>query len=53
MTTNPLKLRDTTFRDAHQSLMATRLRTEDMVPLAEAMEQTLISAVIIVAVKFL
>ena len=38
MTTNPLKLSDTTFRDAHQSLMATRLRTEDMVPLAEAMD---------------
>ena len=38
MTANPLKLSDTTFRDAHQSLMATRLRTEDMVPLAEAMD---------------
>ena len=38
MTTTPLKLSDTTFRDAHQSLMATRLRTEDMVPLAEAMD---------------
>ena len=34
----PLKLSDTTFRDAHQSLMATRLRTEDMAPLAEAMD---------------
>ncbi len=33
MTANPLKLSDTTFRDAHQSLMATRLRTEDMAPL--------------------
>ena len=38
MTSTPLKLSDTTFRDAHQSLMATRLRTEDMVPLAEAMD---------------
>ena len=38
MTANPLKLSDTTFRDAHQSLMATRLRTEDMAPLAEAMD---------------
>lgn len=27
---------DTTLRDAHQSLIATRLRTEDMVPIAEA-----------------
>ena len=38
MTAQPLKLSDTTFRDAHQSLMATRLRTEDMAPLAEAMD---------------
>jgi len=38
MTPTPLKLSDTTFRDAHQSLMATRLRTEDMAPLAEAMD---------------
>ena len=38
MTTSPLKLSDTTFRDAHQSLMATRLRTEDMTPLAEKMD---------------
>ena len=36
--TTPLKLSDTTFRDAHQSLMATRLRTEDMAPLAAAMD---------------
>ena len=38
MTATPLKLSDTTFRDAHQSLMATRLRTEDMVPLAAEMD---------------
>ena len=38
MNGTPLKLSDTTFRDAHQSLMATRLKTEDMVPLAEAMD---------------
>ena len=38
MNGSPLKLSDTTFRDAHQSLMATRLRTEDMAPLAEAMD---------------
>ncbi len=34
---NPIKITDTTFRDAHQSLMATRLRTEDMTPIAERM----------------
>lgn len=38
MNATPLKLSDTTFRDAHQSLMATRLRTEDMAPLAAAMD---------------
>ncbi len=36
--TTPLKLTDTTFRDAHQSLLATRLKTEDMLPLAEEMD---------------
>ncbi len=31
---------DTTFRDAHQSLIATRLRTEDMLPpIAEKMDR--------------
>ncbi|AFK22513.1 pyruvate carboxylase subunit B [Pyrococcus sp. ST04] len=30
---------DTTFRDAHQSLLATRLRTEDMLPIAEDMDK--------------
>jgi len=34
---NPLKITDTTFRDGHQSSLATRMRTEDMIPLAEAM----------------
>jgi pyruvate carboxylase subunit B len=37
--TNPLKITDTTFRDGHQSSLATRMRTEDMVPLAEAMNE--------------
>ncbi len=32
----PLLLTDTTFRDAHQSLLATRLRTRDMLRAAEA-----------------
>ncbi|WP_297499365.1 pyruvate/oxaloacetate carboxyltransferase, partial [Thermococcus sp.] len=30
---------DTTFRDAHQSLIATRLRTEDMLKIAEDMDR--------------
>ena len=38
MPANPLKITDTTFRDAHQSLMATRLRTADMEPIAEQMD---------------
>jgi pyruvate carboxylase len=32
----PLLLTDTTFRDAHQSLLATRMRTRDMLRVAEA-----------------
>src|SRR5262249_46914633 len=32
----PLLLTDTTFRDAHQSLLATRVRTRDMLRLAAA-----------------
>jgi len=32
----PLLVTDTTFRDAHQSLLATRLRTRDMLRVAEA-----------------
>lgn len=34
-----VKITDTTLRDAHQSLIATRLRTEDMLPLAGALDQ--------------
>ena len=36
---NPLKITDLTFRDAHQSTLATRLRTEDMLPIAPDMDQ--------------
>ena len=32
----PLLITDTTFRDAHQSLLATRVRTRDMLRVAEA-----------------
>jgi pyruvate carboxylase subunit B len=35
---NPLKVQDNTFRDGHQSLLATRMRTEDMLPIAEKMD---------------
>ena len=33
-----VKVTDTTFRDGHQSLLATRMRTEDMLPVAEEMD---------------
>ncbi|MGB3921120.1 MAG: sodium-extruding oxaloacetate decarboxylase subunit alpha [Methanothrix sp.] len=32
-------LTETVFRDAHQSLLATRMRTRDMLPIAEKMDQ--------------
>ncbi|MDD1744496.1 MAG: pyruvate carboxylase subunit B, partial [Candidatus Methanoperedens sp.] len=35
----PVKLTDTTLRDAHQSLIATRMRTRDMLPIAEKMDE--------------
>ena len=35
---NPLKIMDTTFRDGHQSLLATRLRIEDMLPIMEVVD---------------
>lgn len=35
----PVKIQDNTFRDGHQSLFATRMRTEDMLPLAEEMDR--------------
>lgn len=39
MTSRPVKITDTTLRDAHQSLMATRMRTEHMVDILEKMEE--------------
>ena len=39
MTKSPIKITDTTFRDGHQSLLATRLRMEDMEPMASEMDQ--------------
>ncbi len=35
---NPLKIMDLSLRDGHQSLFATRGRTEDMIPVAERMD---------------
>jgi len=37
--TKPVKITDTTFRDAHQSLMATRMSTETMLKIAEKIDQ--------------
>ncbi|MDO7786387.1 acetyl-CoA carboxylase biotin carboxyl carrier protein [Desulforamulus aquiferis] len=34
-----LKITDTTLRDGHQSLWATRMATEDMLPIAERLDQ--------------
>jgi pyruvate carboxylase subunit B len=34
-----VKLTDTTFRDAHQSLLATRMRMRDMLPIIEQMDE--------------
>jgi len=34
----PLQIVETVLRDAHQSLLATRMRTEDMLPVAEALD---------------
>ncbi|MCA9482563.1 MAG: sodium-extruding oxaloacetate decarboxylase subunit alpha [Nitrospina sp.] len=36
---NPLKITDVILRDAHQSLLATRMKTEDMLPIAEKLDQ--------------
>ena len=36
---NPVKITDVTFRDGHQSSLATRMRTEDMVGIAEEMNK--------------
>ena len=36
---NPVKIQDNTFRDGHQSIYATRMRTEDMLAIAEQMDE--------------
>src|SRR5512136_931110 len=45
MDKRPLKICDTSFRDAHQSLLATRLRLEDMLPIAGAIDDVGFAAV--------
>ncbi len=39
MSGQPLKITDTCLRDAHQSLLATRMRTEHMVPIADKLDR--------------
>ena len=39
MSRNPLRITDTTLRDAHQSLLATRWRVEDMLPIAGKIDE--------------
>ncbi|MBW1713133.1 MAG: pyruvate carboxylase subunit B, partial [Deltaproteobacteria bacterium] len=38
-TDTPLKIQDNTLRDGHQSLLATRMRLEDMLPIAEGLDE--------------
>ena len=35
----PLKITDTTLRDAHQSLLATRMTTKEMIPVCEKLDE--------------
>ena len=44
LNTNKLLISDTTLRDAHQSLLATRVRTTDMAQIAEYMSHSLSDA---------
>lgn len=39
MRTKPIKITDTTLRDAHQSLWATRMKTEDMIPVLDKIDK--------------
>jgi pyruvate carboxylase subunit B len=39
VTMKEIKIVETAFRDAHQSLLATRMRTRDMLPIAEEMDK--------------
>jgi len=39
MNKKPIKITDTILRDAHQSLIATRMRTEDMLPICDRLDK--------------
>jgi len=39
MESQPLRICDTILRDAHQSLLATRMRTDDMLPIAAKLDE--------------
>ncbi len=39
MENKPVRICDTILRDAHQSLLATRMRTDDMLPIAEKLDR--------------
>ncbi len=39
MAKNPLKITSTTLRDAHQSLLATRMHTDDMIDVCESIDK--------------
>jgi oxaloacetate decarboxylase alpha subunit len=39
MELGPVRICDTILRDAHQSLLATRMRTDDMLPIADQLER--------------
>ncbi|MHA1952116.1 MAG: hypothetical protein ACW987_19910, partial [Candidatus Thorarchaeota archaeon] len=39
LTMTKLMITDTVLRDAHQSLLATRMRTEDMIPICEKLDK--------------
>ena len=39
MNNTPIRITDTILRDAHQSLLATRMRIDDMLPIAEKLDE--------------
>ena len=39
MAKKPIKITETILRDAHQSLIATRMSTEQMLPIVEKLDQ--------------
>ena len=47
----PVQFQDNTFRDGHQSIHATRMKTEDMIPIAERMDEAGFWAVEVWAVE--